>query len=306
MTDGFGDLGLRPELIEACEEAGYARPTAVQGSAIPVLRRGGNAVLHASAGAGVVAAYGLALLDRLAGGVEPEPEGADAGGVQGAVEDMGAGTADYVHALVLVPTDGVASETAMSLARFARRLDLRVTALGPGWPGPGPATHAVVATPAAALRAVEGSLLKLERLRSLVLDGASAMLALDARDAIEALTGSVSRDAQRVITTGKLTNGVDDYVERHVRRALHMPARAAEPEEAAEPTGEVGYAVAAATAKLDAVTPLLLDEPGRTAIVFGRTSARLGALADALALRGFQIRRMDNEAGETGDRKSVV
>src|SRR4051794_32017563 len=66
MADTFTEVGLSSELVRAAESNGYAVPTALQRAAIPVLRRGGNAVLHASTGAGVVGAYGLALLDRLA------------------------------------------------------------------------------------------------------------------------------------------------------------------------------------------------------------------------------------------------
>ncbi|MGH6950239.1 MAG: DEAD/DEAH box helicase, partial [Vitreimonas sp.] len=65
MTDGFQELGLGGELLSTLERLGYARPTAIQRAAIPVLRRGANAVLHAASGAGATAAYGLALAERL-------------------------------------------------------------------------------------------------------------------------------------------------------------------------------------------------------------------------------------------------
>src|SRR5690554_1757919 len=112
MAETFQDLGLRSELGDVTMQMGYAGPTALQRAAIPVLRRGGNAVLHASAGSGVLAAYGLALLDRLAGEADAEPTGAP-------------------RAVVLVPTTRDAARAAESLARMAAAVGLRVAALGP-------------------------------------------------------------------------------------------------------------------------------------------------------------------------------
>ncbi|MGH7505653.1 MAG: DEAD/DEAH box helicase, partial [Longimicrobiales bacterium] len=65
---GFAALGLTQQLVDAAISAGWEEPLPIQRAAIPVLRRGGNAVLRAGHGAGVTGAYGLALLDRLAGG----------------------------------------------------------------------------------------------------------------------------------------------------------------------------------------------------------------------------------------------
>ncbi|NIQ53730.1 MAG: hypothetical protein GWN85_09685, partial [Gemmatimonadetes bacterium] len=59
------DLGLRSELAEAARAAGYDAPAPLQAAAVPVIRRGSNVLLRASAGAGVVGAYALGLLDRV-------------------------------------------------------------------------------------------------------------------------------------------------------------------------------------------------------------------------------------------------
>ncbi|MGH7482376.1 MAG: DEAD/DEAH box helicase, partial [Longimicrobiales bacterium] len=71
-SHAFEELGLSSSLAAAAAARGYARPTPIQRDAIPLLRRGNNVLLHASAGAGIGAAYGLALLDRLATGDDVE------------------------------------------------------------------------------------------------------------------------------------------------------------------------------------------------------------------------------------------
>ncbi|MBI4409061.1 MAG: DEAD/DEAH box helicase [Gemmatimonadetes bacterium] len=271
MAETFADLGLRPELVEATRGVGFAAPTSLQRAAIPVLRRGGNAVLHASAGSGVVAAYGLGILDRLAG-AEAEPGGARA-------------PASPPRALVLAPTPDAATRVAAALGLLARGTGLRAVALAPGWRSPQDAAIAVAA-PEIALTAVERSVLKLEGLTCFVVDGLAAMLSLDA-DALETVTASVPREAQRVVASAQLTGAAQDYVERHVRRAFHIPPRPAEaPVPPPAPVGTVRYAVVGEPDRLEFLARLLASEAGARRL-FCRTQARARALADGLEVRGF-------------------
>lgn len=285
MAETFQGLGLRSELGDVTMQMGYTGPTALQRAAIPVLRRGGNAVLHASAGSGVLAAWGLALLDRLAG------ETGDAG-----EEPVGG-----PRALVLVPTTRDAARAAESLARLAAAVGMRVVALDRGWARAVHDADIVVASPARALHAVGTSALKLDSVRALVLDGLAASFALGAEQAVETLTDSVPRDGQRIVTTSEVTREVEDYVERHVRRALRIPAQAVEGTGAvpAEPEHEVGYAVVAEGDKTAALASLLAErEPGSRAVVYCRGEARAAALAEDITLRGFLAAAADGQVTE--------
>lgn len=281
MAESFADLGLRPELVEAAIAAGYEQTTELQRAAIPVLRRGSNAVLAASAGGGVVAAYGLALLDRLSG------------------EEVDEGT-PRPRAAVLVPTVEAASRTAESLARFARSVGLRVGALGPGWARPERNADVLVGTPAAVLEGVQAAVVKLDGLRALVVDGASTILSLGGGEALETLMVSVPREAQRVVTSADLSDAVEEYVERHVRRAFQIPPRPVEEPEAPEPEpkGSVGYVVATEGEKLSRVAELLAGPAGSQRVVlYCRTAARAAAVADGLAIRGFAVGAAEEAEG---------
>ncbi|MEJ2217934.1 MAG: hypothetical protein P8099_15100, partial [Gemmatimonadota bacterium] len=66
MAESFEDLGLGAELVAAVRARGWLAPSSLQRAAVPVIRRGGNAVLRGSAGAGVLGAYGLGVLARVA------------------------------------------------------------------------------------------------------------------------------------------------------------------------------------------------------------------------------------------------
>jgi ATP-dependent RNA helicase DeaD len=272
MAENFEDLGLRPELVGVAGELGYMGPTALQSAAIPVLRRGGNLLLHASAGAGTLAAYGLALVDRLAAAAGPA----------------------RVRALVLVPTAVDATRAAESLARYGLAVGIRVATLDAGWASTAAgAADVVVAPPALAVGAVERSRLKLEGVEALVLDGASSIFALSGQGAVETLTSLVPRDAQRVVVTAEVDAAITDYVERHLRRALRIPPVPVEEPGSrveVEPAHRLEYQVVAEWEKVEAAAVLLARrEPGRLPVVYCRSERRAAEVADLLQLRGFPL-----------------
>ncbi|MEO5989247.1 MAG: DEAD/DEAH box helicase [Candidatus Eisenbacteria bacterium] len=61
----FADLGVSPDLIAALHKQRIVEPTAIQVSALPVLRAGKDAYLHAETGTGKTLAYLLPIYDRL-------------------------------------------------------------------------------------------------------------------------------------------------------------------------------------------------------------------------------------------------
>jgi ATP-dependent RNA helicase DeaD len=296
MAETFGELGLRQDLVAILEDRGFARPSPLQRGAIPVLRRGGNAVLHAAPGAGVTAAYGLALLDLLATPVEHDAgDGAAAAEEDAPPAAAADGAAGGPGALVLVAGAAGAARAADFLARFGRRLDLRVRLLRPDAPADDAAI--IVATPDAALAAVHGSRIKLEALRSLVIEDAAVLLET-AGDAVEALASAAGRAAQRVVVTGSVNPAVEDFVERHARRALWIPARPADappqraPRDDAPERRRLRYAVLPDSRKLEAVGTVV-GGAAAGARVYCRTEARATDVAAALEVRGAAGVRTD-------------
>ena len=53
----FAELGLRPELLRAVEEAGYTTPTPIQAQAIPVILAGKDVMGGAQTGTGKTAGF---------------------------------------------------------------------------------------------------------------------------------------------------------------------------------------------------------------------------------------------------------
>lgn len=261
MADTFEDLGIAPDLVAGAEQMGWEAPTGLQHDAVPVVRRGNNLVLHASAGSGLVGAYGLGVLDRLLGD-----------------DDRG------LRALVLVPDTDAASDTAESLARLAANTRLTVRADAAGW-STGDA-DLLVATAAAATAAVRDSSLKLGGIRTLIIDGADQLADTGQGSDVETLVDAIPGPAQRILVTGRLDATMDDFAERHVRRAMTVPPRPVDATER-EPVGPaLRYTVVAEDRKTTAVVQLLASMSAPEVAVVCRTRDRAARVGRELTARG--------------------
>lgn len=278
MADRFEDLGIAAELLAGLESLGWDEPSALQRDALPVLRRGNNVVLHASAGSGHVGAYGLGILDRLAADGTP-PESASA-----------------PRAMVLVSDDDEAVRTADSLARLAAPADLSARAAATGWMDR--PVDVLVTTPGGAAAAVRDSALKLGELSALVIDGLDRIHATGQWDDLETLIDITPGGAQRVVVTGGFDRRVDDFIERHVRRAMTVPPRPGDGEEEAPATGTtLGYRVVAERDKPAAIVALLEGAGTGEMAIISRTRDRAEALERDLAARGLRDRSTDDGDG---------
>jgi ATP-dependent RNA helicase DDX47/RRP3 len=61
----FESLGLIPQLIEACKEMGYKKPTKIQRESIPWALKGRDIIGLAQTGSGKTASFALPVLQSL-------------------------------------------------------------------------------------------------------------------------------------------------------------------------------------------------------------------------------------------------
>jgi ATP-dependent RNA helicase DeaD len=265
VADDVTGSGLNEQLAEIARAQGYGQLTPLQSAALPVLRRGGSAVLHASSGAGVTGAFGLPMLDRL---------------LDGAAEGGGP------RALILAPTRERAEALAAALARLAGGTGIAVRAALPGWQTAG--ADVLVSTAALAMGAVQGSTLKLEAVQTLVIVDLAEQFRLKVGGALENLMPLVPKDAQRIVTSATLDGPVEKFVDAQLRRALTIPPRPADPTQARpeEPLGQIGYIVVGEADKIE-MAARLLDGVEGAAVVYARSAERAGRVQDELTRRGI-------------------
>jgi len=264
--DSFEELGLPAELVEALAAEGIERPTPLQEAAIPVLRRGNNLLLAAGPGAGTLVAWGAALLER----VDP---------------DVRAPTA-----LVLTPTADAAQRLAESLQRLGAATGHSVAALGSPWAVPGHATI-LFGTPAEVLPAAASGGIELGGVTALVVDQADRIERLTGLGPVEEIVGFLPKDGQRVVLALPVTPGVEDFVERHARRAATLPPRPADgtQERPSVERGTLRFRIVREPKEegLLATVAELLEHDARHVLVYSSSEDRAADVGDYLTLHGY-------------------
>ena len=106
----FSSLGfspaLRPALLRAISEKGYAVPTEIQSAAIPAILEGRDIVGSAQTGSGKTAAFALPMLHHIAQAPAHSPR--------------------RIRGLVLVPTRELAAQVGESIVSLAQYLPQRI------------------------------------------------------------------------------------------------------------------------------------------------------------------------------------
>ncbi len=162
----FAELGLRPELLRAVEEAGYTTPTPIQVQAIPVILAGKDVMGGAQTGTGKTAGFALPILQKLA-----------------PLANTNHSPARHpVRALILTPTRELAVQVEESFRTYGKYTNLRSTVVYGGvdiklqLPIVRGGVEILVATPGRLLDHIEHKSVYLGQVEVFVLDEADRML----------------------------------------------------------------------------------------------------------------------------------
>jgi ATP-dependent RNA helicase RhlE len=162
----FDTLALDPKLLDAVIDSGYTSMTPIQAKAIPIVLQGRDVMGAAQTGTGKTAAFTLPLLQRMMNH-----------------ENASASPARHpVRALVLTPTRELAVQVAESVAKYAKRSQLRSMVVF-GGVDMKPQTaelkagvEVLIATPGRLLDHIEAKNCALHQVEYVVLDEADRML----------------------------------------------------------------------------------------------------------------------------------
>ncbi|MCK9250105.1 MAG: DEAD/DEAH box helicase [Solirubrobacteraceae bacterium] len=271
----FADLDLRPELLAALTELGYEEPTPIQREAIGPLLEGHDLLGQAATGTGKTAAFALPLLHRIAD-VDRSDRGVDP------------------VALVLVPTRELAMQVSEALHRYGRALGVRVLPVYGGQPITRQLRElkrgidVVVATPGRAIDHLNRGSLRLDHVRTVVLDEADEMLDMGFAEDLETIFDAAPQERQSVLFSATMPRRIERLAANHlddpvqIRLAREAPAAGEAPL-----VRQTAYLVARAH-KPAALGRVLDQESPTAAIVFCRTRAEVDTLTQTLNGRGYR------------------
>ncbi|MFT4764384.1 MAG: ATP-dependent RNA helicase RhlE [Oleispira sp.] len=185
----FEALGLISPLLARLTELEYQQPTPIQAQAIPSVLAGRDLIAGANTGSGKTATFALPLLQQL-----------HAEKSSGSKDREG----NYVTGLILVPTRELAKQVADSIRSYAVHfngaiktvavfggvsVNTQMQALRGG-------TDILVATPGRLLDLISSNAIKLDMIKTLVLDEADRMLSLGFAEELSALLALTPKQKQ--------------------------------------------------------------------------------------------------------------
>jgi len=267
----FGQLQLRPELIQALAELGYEEPTPIQHEAIPLLLQGRDLVGQAATGTGKTAAFALPILQRLADG------------------DRGRAPS----ALVLVPTRELAMQVSEAVHRYGRGLGARVLPIYGGQPITrqlrvlNGGVDVVVGTPGRVLDHLNRGSLDLDRLSTLVLDEADEMLDMGFAEDLDAIIVATPAQRQTLLFSATMPARVAKLARRYLQDPVSVQVGGGPATGGAPLVRQTAYIVS--RAHKPATLGRILDvESPTAALVFCRTREEVDRLTETLNGRGYR------------------
>ncbi|MFT5681237.1 MAG: ATP-dependent RNA helicase DeaD [Myxococcota bacterium] len=279
-------VGLEPALLQAIEELGFTQPTPIQVEAMPPLLAGHDVIGRARTGSGKTAAFGLPILNRML--TEHRPG---------------------VRALVLTPTRELALQVSQAFRDLASCApEIKIATIYGGAPY-GPQMRAlrrgasiVVGTPGRVTDHFERGSLDLSGVEMFALDEADEMLRMGFIDAVEALMEATPDDRQVALFSATMPPPIRRVADKHLRNPVVIQVEAK-----AMSTGHINqrWLRVRRHNKLLALIRLLLGEPRGTTLIFARTRADTGRLADELINRGFSADALHGDLNQ-GARERVL
>jgi len=201
----FASLGIRPDLVEALQAAGIARPFPVQALTIPDALAGLDVCGKAKTGSGKTLAFGLPLIERTERGSRRRRP----------------------RSLVLVPTRELANQITDALVPLAQARSLWLTAVygGVSMLRQIQALHAgvdiVIATPGRLNDLLERDELSLEDVRFVVIDEADQMADMGFLPQVERILSRIEVKPQTLLFSATLDGAIGELV----REYQHEPVR---------------------------------------------------------------------------------
>lgn len=276
----FNELNLSQEILQAVEELGFEEMTDIQAQSIPLLVQGRDVIGRSNTGTGKTAAFGIP-----------------------AVESITEDDRRSVAVLILCPTRELAMQACEEIRKFARYKRLVKTCAVYGGASMEKQIHElkrganiVIGTPGRVMDHIRRRTLKIENLRTVILDEADEMLNMGFREDIESILSGVPEERQTVLFSATMPPEILAITEKYQRDPVQIKIKSAQ--KTVELIEQFWFQ-AAMGRKTDALKLLLAAYSPESAMVFCNTKKMVDELTEELVKSGFRA------AGLHGDMKQA-
>jgi len=281
----FHELGLTEQLLKAVSELGYETASPIQEQAIPVIREGRDILGQAQTGTGKTAAFALPVLCEIEA------------------------KSSLPQVLVLAPTRELAIQVAEAFESYAKYLpgvnvlsiyggqsySIQLRQLKRG-------TQIVVGTPGRVMDHMRRGTLKLDNLKTLVLDEADEMLRMGFIDDVNWILEHTPESRQIALFSATMPKEIKRVADAHLNNPAHIKIAS---KTATASTVRQRYWIAQGLNKLDALSRILEVEPFDGVIIFVRTKVATEELSTKLRARGFSATALNGDIPQASREKTV-
>lgn len=207
----YEQSGLNRKILKAVSEMGYEDMTPIQAQAVPVLLEGKDMIGQAQTGTGKTAAFGIPILQN----IDPQNKN--------------------VQAIILCPTRELAIQAAEELRKFAKFLHgIKILAIYGGQDirqqirGLKSGVQIVVGTPGRVMDHMRRHTLKMQDIRTVILDEADEMLNMGFREDMETILKEVPQEHQTALFSATMPKEILEITDAFQKKdavMLKMPAK---------------------------------------------------------------------------------
>jgi ATP-dependent RNA helicase DeaD len=200
QAEKFEDLRISRELRKAVKEVGFEAMTPIQAKAIPLILEGKDIIGQAQTGTGKTLAFGLPLLDSIHPGIRK------------------------TQAIVLCPTRELAVQVAEELKRvLTYKRDVKVLAIYGGQPierqihGLRAGAHVIIGTPGRTIDHMNRGTLKIDAVKTAVLDEADEMLNMGFIEDVETILRRTPAERQTLLFSATMPKPILNLTRKYQR-----------------------------------------------------------------------------------------
>lgn len=274
-TLNFADLALSTAVMDAIKRIGYEQPSPIQAEAIPYLLEGFDLIGTAQTGTGKTAAFALPLLSKID------------------LDDKN------TQVLVLAPTRELAIQVAEAFKTYAsamkgfnvlpiyggQSMDTQLRQLKRG-------VHVVVGTPGRVMDHLRRKTLRLDKLKTIVLDEGDEMLRMGFIDDVEWILEQTPKQRQVALFSATMPAPIRRVADKYLKdpKIVKIITKTSTVESI-----EQRFWMVSGLHKLDALTRILEVEDFDGIIMFVRTKASTVELAEKLEARGYSASAINGD-----------
>jgi ATP-dependent RNA helicase DeaD len=263
----FENLQLSRELLRAVEDLGFEEMTPIQARAIPLILEGKDIIGQAQTGTGKTLAFGLPILQS----IHPK------------IKKM--------QAIILCPTRELAIQVAEELKSALKyKRDVVILAVYGGQPIDRQirilktGAHIVIGTPGRTIDHINRGTLKLDTVKTVVLDEADEMLNMGFIDDVETILKSTPKERQTLLFSATMPKPILDLTRKYQKnpeyvRVVHKQLTV--------PNVEQYYFDVKESVKLDALCRVIDMYGLKSSLVFCNMKRRVDEVVMHLEARGY-------------------